>query len=74
MSEMDPQITAEIEKMKDQGHTVRPHMREDGLWFEIDDGMLASYKEMKELGAGVYSFKELKELMRKRREEEQGRQ
>jgi hypothetical protein len=35
--------------------------------------MLASVQEMVELGLGVHSLAELEELMRKRRQEEQGR-
>jgi hypothetical protein len=41
------------------------------LWFEIDDNMLATRKEMLELDEGVYSLNELLELFERRHAEGQ---
>ena len=59
-----------IQALKSQGHTVRPYHRQDDIWFEIDRRMLASRKEIEELGDRVYSLLELEDLFTRLRNEE----
>ena len=62
-----------IQKLRSEGHKVKVWARQDfRFWFEIDDCMLASENEMEELGMGVYSLGELRELyvIRKQLEDE----
>ncbi len=61
-----------IKMLREQGHTVETQIRgaQGTLWFEIDRRMLASCKEMENLGDGVYSLEELEELFVRRRSEE----
>jgi hypothetical protein len=47
---MNEAIQAAIAALTQYGHVVRPYVREDSPWFEIDDMMLASWHEMEELG------------------------
>jgi hypothetical protein len=70
---MEEDINAATKMLTEQGHTVRPHIRYGTLWFEIDGNMLASRQEMLELGNGVFSLNELRELFERRRSEEQSR-
>ena len=67
---MKQKVDLAMDALRSQGHTVRPYHREDGIWFEIDGRMLASRKEMEELGDRVYSLAELEDLFTRRRNEE----
>ncbi len=69
---MKQKVDFAIEALMIQGHTVSTYHREDGVWFEIDGRMLASTKEMEELGDRVYSLAELEDLFTRRRNEELG--
>jgi len=69
---MEEDFNAAIKMLKQQGHTVRPYIRQGRLWFEINGTMLATRQEMLELADGVYSLEELLELSALRRAEQQG--
>jgi hypothetical protein len=70
---VEEDLNAATKMLTGQGHTVRPHFRYGTLWFEIDGNMVATRQEMLELGNGVYSLIELRELFERRRAEEQSR-
>jgi hypothetical protein len=70
---MEQEFNAAMKMLTGQGHTVRPHIRYGTLWFEIDGTMLAIRQEMLELGEGIYSLNELRELFERRRAEEQSK-
>ena len=64
-----------IQKLRSEGHTVKVWARQNfRFWFEIDDCMLASENEMEELGLGVYSLSELRQLYVIRKQFEDERQ
>jgi hypothetical protein len=68
---MKQKVDLAIEALISQGHTVGTCHREDGIWFEIDGRMLASRKEMEELGDRVCSLAELEDRFVRRRNQEQ---
>ncbi|MGB7847596.1 MAG: hypothetical protein WBL63_18430 [Candidatus Acidiferrum sp.] len=70
----DRHIQLAIASLTEKGHEVRPYNMEGKMFYEIADRrMLATPKEMNELGEGVYRLTELEELFVKRRLEEQGK-
>jgi hypothetical protein len=68
---MKSKIDTAIEALTSQGHSVQPYNREGQFWYEIDGRMLASFQEMEDLAARVYSLLELEDLFVRRRNEEQ---
>jgi len=70
---LTPEVESALGRLKAEGHAITTYVRAGALWFDIDSTMLASVQEMAELGLGVHSLAELEGLMRKRRQEEQGR-
>jgi len=63
-------VVAAINSMNKQGHYARVYRRQDEMWVEIDQCMLASFHEIEELVDGVHSFEELAELFKRRHAEE----
>ena len=63
-------VVAAINSMNKQGHYARVYRRQDKMWVEIDQCMLASFHEIEELVDGVHSFEELAELFKRRHAEE----
>lgn len=56
-------IEAAINTLKQQGHVVEPIIREDGtMWFQVDRQVLVAWKEMQDLGDGLYSFDALLQM------------
>ncbi len=69
---MDKKVLAQIETLKQQGHTVTGCFISDKPRYEIDGRMTISGQEMRELADGVYSFAELEDLLVRRCTEEGG--
>jgi len=65
-------VVAAINSMNKQGHYARVYRGQDKMWVEIDQCMLASFREIEELVDGVHSFEELAELFKRRHAEEVG--
>ena len=63
-------VVAAINSINKQGHYARVYRRQDKMWVEIDQCMLASFHEIEELVDGVHSFEELAELFKRRHAEE----
>jgi hypothetical protein len=58
--------------MNKQGHHARVCRHQGEMWVEIDQCMLASFREIEDLVDGVHSFEELADLFKKRHGEEHG--
>ena len=65
-------VVAAINSMNKQGHYARVYRRQDKMWVEIDQCMLASFYEIEELVDGVHSFEKLAELFKRRHANEVG--
>jgi hypothetical protein len=63
-------VVAAIKSMNKQGHYARVYRHQDKMWVEIDQCMLASFREIEELMDGSHSFEELADLFKKRHAEE----
>jgi hypothetical protein len=65
-------IAAAINGMNKLGHSARLYRHQGEMWVEIDQCMLASFKEIEELASGVHSFEDLADVFKKRHAEEFG--
>ena len=56
-------VEGAISALKRQGHSVQPVIRDDGtMWFEVDRQVLVAWKEMQDLGDGLYSYEGLLQI------------
>jgi hypothetical protein len=56
-------LEAAVNILRKQGHSVEPIIRDDGtMWFQVDRQVLVAWKEMQDLGDGVYSFDALVQM------------
>ena len=62
-------VVAAINSMNKQGHYARVYRHQNKMWVEIDQCMLASFREIEELVDGIHSFEELAELFKRRHAE-----
>lgn len=69
---MSVKVVAAINSMNKQGHSARIYRHQAKTWVEIDQCMLASFREIEELSDGTHSFEELEDLFKKRHAEELG--
>ena len=69
---MSAKVVAAINSMNKQGHHARVCRHQGEMWVEIDQCMLASFREIEDLVDGVHSFEELADLFKKRHGEEHG--
>ena len=65
-------VVAAVNSMNKQGHHARVCRRQGEMWVEIDQCMLASFREIEDLVDRVHSFEELAELFKKRHGEAPG--
>ena len=56
---MSVKVVAAINNMNKRGHYARLYRHQEQMWVEIDQCMLASFREIEELVDGVHSFEEL---------------
>ena len=70
---MSVKVVAAINSMNKQGHYARVYRHQDKMWVEIDQCMLASFREIEEVVDGVHLFEELTELFKRRHAEELSR-
>jgi hypothetical protein len=56
-------VEAAITLLRKQGHQVEPVIVADGtMWFQVDREVLVAWKQMQDLGEGVYSFEGLLQI------------
>ncbi|HVM74843.1 MAG TPA: hypothetical protein VMT75_04315 [Candidatus Saccharimonadales bacterium] len=69
---MSVKVVAAINSMNKQGHSARILRHQGKVWVEIDQCMLAAFKEVEELVDGVQSFDELADHFKNRHTKELG--
>jgi hypothetical protein len=67
---MTNKIDAAIAALKSQGHSVEPFDRKGEIWYEIDNWMQASPKEMEDLADRVCTLLELEDIFKQREKQE----
>ena len=67
---MSVKVVAAINNMNKRGRYARLYRHQEQMWVEIDQCMLASFREIEEMVDGVYSFEELTERFKSRHAEE----
>lgn len=65
LARMTSKVEVAFYMLSKQGHRVQALVRNNAVWFEIDEILLLSWDQMSDFADGLHTFEELKELHRR---------